>query len=472
MACLNPIAGLSGFAILCTIDFLWDRRVTQVSIEQQRQHLEEAVAVALEEAGKLGVTAAEVAISKQQGLSISTRQGEVETVEFNKDGALGISLYRDGSKGNASTSDLSPQAIVDAVRAADGIARYTTADEHNGLADASLMPTELPDLDLYHPHPITPEQGIELASRCEQAALAEGGRIEQSDGASCNSHEGIKVYGNSHGFIGSYASSRHSLSCVLIGKDEHGMERDYDYTVSRRFDALDGPEALGKRAAAKVEARLGAHKIDTCEVPVLFSAETATGLIGHLVGAISGASLYRESSFLLNSLGTQILPDWFSIHENPHLLRGLSSAAFDGEGVATQARDIVIDGVLQSYLLTAYSGRRLKMATTGHAGGIYNWDISSNGGDLAAMLKQMGTGLYVTELMGHGVNSVTGDYSRGAAGFWVENGIIQYPVHEITIAGNLKQMYREMVAVGSDRDPRSSIGTGSILLSRMKVAGN
>ncbi|WP_417344955.1 metalloprotease PmbA [Ferrimonas sp.] len=446
--------------------------MTQVSIEAQRQQLEEAVALALDEAKKLGVSAAEVAISKQQGLSVSTRMGEVETVEFNKDGALGISLYREGAKGNASTSDLSAQAIVDAVRAADGIARHTTADQHNGLAEVELMPTEFPDLDLYHPHALTPEEGIDLAARCEQAALQSEHGIEMSDGASCNSHAGIKVYGNSHGFIGSYASSRHSLSCVLIGKDEQGMERDYDYTVGRRFADLMNPEELGVSAAAKVSARLGARKIDTCEVPVLFSAETATGLVGHLVGAISGASLYRQSSFLLDSLGTQILPQWFSIEENPHLPVGLASAPFDGEGVATRARQIVRDGVLESYLLTAYSARRLGMTTTGHAGGIYNWQLASNGGDLASMLKQMGTGLYVTELMGHGVNGVTGDYSRGAAGFWVENGIIQYPVHEITIAGNLKQMYRDMVAVGTDVDPRTSIKTGSILLSAMKVAGN
>lgn len=445
--------------------------MTQLSIEQQRAQLEQAVSIALEEANKLGVSAAEVAISKQQGLSVSTRMGEVETVEFNKDGALGISLYREGRKGNASTSDLSEQAIVDAVRAADGIAKYTTADKYNGLADAELMAKTLPDLDLYHPHELSPEHGIELAAACEQAAL-DSGKVSMSDGASCNSHSGIKVYGNSHGFLGSYASSRHSLSVVLIGKDGQGMERDYDYSVSRYFSKLNTPESLGLKAADKVAARLGARKINTCKVPVLFSAETATGLIGHLVGAISGSALYRESSFLMNSLGTQILPSWFNIQENPHVMGGLSSAPFDGEGVATTKRDIVADGILQSYLLTAYSSRRLGMTTTGHAGGIYNWQVEANGGDLESMLKQLGTGLYVTELMGQGVNTVTGNYSRGAAGFWVENGVIQYPVHEITIAGNLKQMYQELVMVGTDRDPRSSIGIGSVLLSEMKVAGS
>ncbi|MBY5981722.1 metalloprotease PmbA [Ferrimonas balearica] len=441
-------------------------------LAQQQKVLEQAVACALDAAKALGLDGAEVAIHKQQGLSVSTRGGEVETVEFNKDGALGISVYREGAKGNASTSDLSEEAIRAAVKAAATIAAQTTADRFNGLADADRMPTSLPELDLYHPEAFTPEQGAELASRCEAAAMAADPRIVTSDGASFNSHEGIKVYGNSHGFIGSYASSRHSLSCVVIGQDEQGMERDYDYTVARRFQDLASPEQVGRQAGLDTAARLSARKIGTCQVPVLFSADQATGLLGHLVGAISGASLYRDASFLKDSLDTQLFPEWFSIEENPHLAMALASAPFDGEGVATQARDIVRDGVLKSYLLTAYSARRLGMTNTGHAGGIYNWQVKRNGGDLAAMLKQMGTGLYVTELMGQGVNGVTGDYSRGAAGFWVENGEIQYPVHEITIAGNLKQMYRSMVAIGSDVDPRHSLQTGPILLDTMKIAGN
>lgn len=441
-------------------------------LAQEQEVLEQAVACALDAAKALGLDGAEVAIHKQQGLSVSTRHGEVETVEFNRDGALGISVYRGGAKGNASTSDLSEAAIRAAVQAAATIAVQTTADRFNGLADADRMPTSLPQLDLYHPESFTPEQGAEMAARCEAAALDADPRIVNSDGASFNSHEGIKVYGNSHGFIGSYASSRHSLSCVVIGQDEQGMERDYDYTVARRFSDLAAPERVGRQAGLDTAARLGARKIGTCQVPILFSADQATGLLGHLVGAISGASLYRDASFLKDSLGTEIFPEWFSIEENPHLRNGLASAPFDGEGVATQSRDIVRDGVLQSYLLTAYSARRLGMTNTGHAGGIYNWQVKRNGGDLAAMLRQLGTGLYVTELMGQGVNGVTGDYSRGAAGFWVENGEIQYPVHEITIAGNLKQMYRSMVAVGADVDPRHSLQTGPILLDTMKVAGN
>ncbi|GAA5194480.1 metalloprotease PmbA [Ferrimonas gelatinilytica] len=439
---------------------------------QQRDELEGAVAQALESARKLGVDSAEVAIQKQQGLSVSTRMGEVETVEFNKDGALGISVYLDGRKGNASTSDLSAPAIQAAVQAAATIAHQTTADSHNGLADAGLMPTQLPDLDLYHPEAFDPHQAVELAARAERAALASDPRIVNSDGASFNSHEGLKVYGNSHGFIASYPSSRHSLSAVVIGQDQHGMERDYDYGVARRFADLPEPEAIGHQAGVDTAARLGARKIDTCTVPVLFNAAQSVGLIGHLIGAISGASLYRNASFLKDSLDSEIFPRWFQISERPHLPGALASSPFDGEGVATRDREIVQDGVLKSYLLTAYSARRLGLANTGHAGGIYNWQLSRNGGDLAAMLRQLGTGLYVTELMGQGVNGVTGDYSRGAAGFWVENGEIQYPVHEITIAGNLKTMYRDMVAMGSDIDPRHSIAAGPILLESMKIAGN
>lgn len=437
----------------------------------QRAELEQAVCQALEIAAKLGLDGAEVAVQKQQGLSVSTRSGEVETVEFNKDGALGISVYRDGCKGNASTSDLSANAIKDAVNAAAVIASQTCADEYNGLAEAAQMATDLSDLDMYHPYDIDPQQAVELAARAEQAALDTDQRIV-SDGATLNSHESVKVYGNSHGFVGSGCSSRHSLSCVAIGQDEQGMERDYNYSVARNFDDLFSPEQVGKQAGLDTVARLGARKIDTCQVPVLFDAAQSVGLVGHLIGAISGASLYRNASFLKDSLGEQLFPEWFNIYEDPHVRGGLASARFDGEGVATQGRDIVADGILQTYLLTSYSARRLGMTNTGHAGGIYNWQVKRNGGDLKAMLAQLDTGLFVTEMMGQGVNGVTGDYSRGAAGFWVEKGEIQFPVHEITIAGNLKQMYRNMVAMGSDVDPRHSLAAGPILLESMTVAGN
>ncbi|QSX36841.1 metalloprotease PmbA [Shewanella sedimentimangrovi] len=443
------------------------------NIELELNHLKEAVAMALDYAAKLGTGAAEVAISKQQGLSVSTRLKEVETVEFNKDGALGITLFRDGCKGSSSTSDLSPEAIRQAVKAADDIARYTSADPCNGLADKALMATEFPELDLFHPWELTPAELTELAVRAETAALDADPRIKNSDGASANAHTGIKVYGNSHGFLHGYCSSRYSLSCVLIGEEDNGdMQRDYDYSVSRRFGELWAPELVGQKAAAKTLSRLGARKITTGKLPVLFAPEVATGLIGHLIGAISGSSLYRKSSFLQDSIHTQIFPEWFSIKEQPHLQAGLASAAYDAEGVATRERDIIQAGVLETYLLTAYSARKLGLTDTGHAGGIYNWTLSDSGMDFDELVRQMGTGLIVTEVMGQGVNSVTGDYSRGAAGFYVENGEILYPVEEITIAGNLKDMYRNIQAVSCDRDLRSSIRTGGILLGEMKIAGN
>ncbi|WP_372870380.1 metalloprotease PmbA [Shewanella sp.] len=442
-------------------------------IEVEMEALKDAVAMALEYAHTLGTSAAEVAISKQQGLSVSTRLKEVETVEFNKDGALGITVFRDGCKGSSSTSDLSPDAIRQAVKAADDIARYTSSDPCNGLADAALMAKCFPDLDLYHPESLTPDELTELAVRAEAAALEADPRIKNSDGASANAHTGIKVYGNSHGFLNGYCSSRYSLSCVVIGEEDDGnMQRDYDYSISRRYGELLAPELVGQKAAAKTLSRLGGRKIATGKMPVLFAHEVATGLIGHLISAISGSSLYRKSSFLLDSLDTQVFPEWLSIREEPHLLSGLASAPYDSEGVATVDRDIIRDGVLATYLLTAYSSRKLGMTNTGHAGGIYNWTLSDSGMDFDALVRQMGTGLIVTEVMGQGVNMVTGDYSRGAAGFYVENGEIQYPVEEITIAGNLKDMYRSIQAVSQDRDLRSSIRTGGILLDAMKVAGN
>ncbi|ABO22288.1 metalloprotease PmbA [Shewanella loihica] len=442
------------------------------SIETELNSLKDAVSMALEYAAKLGTSGAEVAISKQQGLSVSTRLKEVETVEFNKDGALGITLFRDGCKGSSSTSDLSPEAIRRAVKAADDIARFTSEDPFNGLADAELMAKQIEDLELYYPHETTPAELEALAARAETAALDADARIKNSDGASANAHTGAKVYGNSHGFLNGYVSSRYSLSCVVIGEQDGHMQRDYDYTVARRFDDLWTPEAVGQQAAKKTLSRLGARKIATTKLPILFAPDVATGLMGHLVGAISGSSLYRKSSFLLDAIDTQIFPEWFTIAEQPHLKGALASAWYDSEGVATIDRNIIDSGVLSTYLLTSYSARKLGLTNTGHAGGIYNWTLSHTGQTFDELVKQMGTGLIVTEVMGQGVNGVTGDYSRGAAGFYVENGEILYPVEEITIAGNLKEMYRNMVAVGKEQDLRSSIRTGAILLDEMKIAGN
>ena len=442
-------------------------------IDSELSALKEAVSVALEYAKQLGSSAAEVAISKQQGLSVSTRDKEVETVEFNKDGALGITVFRDGCKGNSSTSDLSPEAIKLAVKAANDIAKYTSQDPFSGLADAALMAQDIRDLDLYHPQDLSAEALAQLAIRAEEASLSVNKRIKNSDGATANAHTSARVYGNSHGFLNGYCSSRYSLSCVVIGEEADGnMQRDYDYTVARKYADLLAPELVGAQAAHKTLSRLDARKIPTAKLPVLFAPEIATGLMGHLIGAISGGSLYRKSSFLLDSLHTQIFPDWFSIEEEPHLLGALASANYDSEGVATQSRRIVDRGQLETYLLTSYSARKLNMTNTGHAGGVYNWTLSHTNQTFDDLVKAMHTGLIVTEVMGQGVNGVTGDYSRGAAGFYVENGEVMYPVEEITIAGNLKDMFKGIQGIGKDRDLRSSIRTGGILLSEMKIAGN
>ncbi len=437
----------------------------------QRQELEAAVAKALELAAASS-DAAEVAITKSTGLSVSTRMCEVENVEFNSDGALGITVYRGQRKGSASTSDLSEKAIRQTVLAALDIAQYTSADPYAGPAPKELMVQEIPDLDLFHPDEPNPDVAAQIAIAAERAALGYSKKIKQSDGGSYDSHFGIRVYGNSHGLLASYASSRHSISCSVIGEGRNGeMERDYSYTVARHRDDLWTPESVGLQAAENTVSRLDPQKLKTGQFPVMFAADVATGLIGHLVMAISGGNLYRKSSFLLDHLGKTILPTWFNISERPHVMRGLASSPFDSEGVRTQDLEIITDGVLATYLLTSYAARKMNMTPTGHAGGIHNWYVKSTGQNYQQMLKELGTGLLVTEVMGQGVNVVTGDYSRGAAGFWVENGEIKYPVSEITIAGNLRQMLQQIVAVGSDIETRSQIQTGSILIESMKVAG-
>ncbi|ELJ8536422.1 metalloprotease PmbA [Vibrio cholerae] len=437
----------------------------------QRQELEAAVAKALELAAASS-DAAEVAITKSTGLSVSTRMCEVENVEFNSDGALGITVYRGQRKGSASTSDLSEKAIRQTVLAALDIAQYTSADPYAGPAPKELMVQDIPDLDLFHPDEPNPDVAAQIAIAAERAALGYSKKIKQSDGGSYDSHFGIRVYGNSHGLLASYASSRYSISCSVIGEGRNGeMERDYSYTVARHRDDLWTPESVGLQAAENTVSRLDPQKLKTGQFPVMFAADVATGLIGHLVMAISGGNLYRKSSFLLDHLGKTILPTWFNISERPHVMRGLASSPFDSEGVRTQDLEIITDGVLATYLLTSYAARKMNMTPTGHAGGIHNWYVKSTGQNYQQMLKELGTGLLVTEVMGQGVNVVTGDYSRGAAGFWVENGEIKYPVSEITIAGNLKQMLQQIVAVGSDIETRSQIQTGSILIESMKVAG-
>ena len=445
--------------------------VTKQELQTQEQELRQAVEFALNFAKKAGAEA-EVSVTKVAGLSVSSRLEQVENIEFNNDGSLGISVYLGKRKGNASTSDLQTASIQRAVESALAIAKYTSEDECTGLADKEEMAFEVPDLELYHQADISVEQALEMAIKTENAALNADEHIVNSEGASFNSHSGVRVYGNTHGMLQSYLSSRYSLSCSVISAYEDQLERDYEYTISREFEKLQSPEWVGQQAAFKAVDRLNPQKIKTCEVPVIYYNDVATGLVGHLAGAISGGALYRKSSFLLDHLGKQILPEWFAISERPHLLRQLASSAFDSEGVKTQNREIITEGVLQTYLMTSYSARKMGLKTTGHAGGIHNWLVQPNRtGGLDTLLKEMDTGLLVTEFLGSAINAVTGEYSRGAAGFWVENGEIQYPVAEITIAGQLQEMFKNIVAVADDIEHRSNIQTGSILIEKMKVSG-
>lgn len=405
-------------------------------------------------------------------MSVSTRLGEVETVEFTNDGALGITVYQAGRKGSASTADLSDSALKQAVQAAVNIAKYTSVDFCSGLAEKDRLAMNPEDLDLHHEKILSTDEAIEIAKACEDTALAYDKRITNSDGATLACFEGFKVYGNSHGQLVGYPSSRHSLSCVMIATEGDDMQRDYAYSVNRDFDLLTAPVEIGKQASIEALSRLHAQKLQTGKVPVMFRADIANTFFGHFISAISGGNLYRKSSFLLDALGQPIFPEFLTIQERPHIKKALASSSFDSEGVATVDRDIIRAGSLETYLLTSYSARKLGMETTGHAGGIHNWQVSANGGDFKQMLATLGTGLLVTELMGQGVNVVNGDYSRGAAGFWVENGEIAYPVSEVTIAGNLADMFKNVVAVGSDYDLKGSIKTGSIIIGEMQVAGN
>ncbi|MGB0936646.1 MAG: metalloprotease PmbA [Colwellia sp.] len=439
----------------------------------QLEQVKERVAKVLEMATSLGADGVEVAMTRQQGLSVGTRLGEVENVEFTNDGGLGLTVYQNGRKGSASTADLSEGALKQTIEAAINIAKYTSVDDCSGLADKDKLATKEIDLDLYHPKVLSTEQAIELAKESEQSALSFDKRITNSDGANIDSFSGFKVYGNSHGQLMGMPSTRHSLSCVVIAGEGDSMERDYAYDVNRQFDKLTCGKTIGEQAAIEAISRLAPQKLSTRKVPVLFRADIANTIWGHFIAAISGGNLYRKSSFLLDAIDKKVFPDFVNISERPHIPKALASSFFDSEGVATTDREIITDGNLQTYLLTSYSARKLGLQTTGHAGGIHNWLINSNNEqeDFDGMLKLMGTGLLVTELMGQGVNIVNGDYSRGAAGFWVENGKIAYPVSEITIAGNLEEMFKGIVAVGSDLDMRGSIRTGSILINEIQVAG-
>jgi len=445
-----------------------------VTDKATRERLAAAVEFALAEAKQSGASAAEAGANISQGLAVTVRLGEVETVEHTRDKGLGLTVYFGQRTGSASTTDISPEALRDTVRAACAIAKHTAEDDCAGLADPARLARQFPDLGLHYPwHPDMP-QAIELARAAETAARETDARITNSEGASLSTHEGLEVYGNTHGFLGAQASTRHSLSLSVIAQDQAGMQRDYWYSVARDPQRLESPQAVGHEAARRTLRRLGSRQLSTRECPVLFEAPIASSLLSHFVNAVRGSSLYRQASFLLDSLGQPVFADFVHLHEQPHLAGALGSAVFDGEGVATQARDLVRGGVLQGYVLDSYSARKLKMTTTGNAGGVHNLtlDPGPDSLDLGKLLKRMDTGLLVTELIGFGVNIVTGDYSRGAAGFWVENGEIQYPVEEITIAGNLRRMFRQLLAAGSDVDTRGNLRCGSILIENMTVAGN
>ena len=444
----------------------------QLARELNQQDLQDLVASCLRQAEKEGASQAEANASLSSGLSVTVRMGEVETLESQRDRCLGITVFFGQQKGSASTTDLGAGAVADTVRKACSIARFTTSDPCAGLADAELMVSDFPELDLCHPWNLPASQAIDLATRCEAAALAADRRISNSEGATVSSNQGLSVYGNSHGFMGVKQGTSHNASCVVVAEKDDEMQRDYWYSCARDPVELMDLDELGRKAAQRALARLGSRKIDTRDAQVLFPAELARGLLGHLVAAVSGTAQYRRASYLCDAIGQQVLASGITVYERPHLKKAVGSAAFDSEGVATVDRDLVSDGVLQGYVLNSYTARKLGLETTANGGGVHNLELEPGQASVEELMEQMGTGLLLTELIGQGVNILTGDYSRGAAGFWVERGKIQYPVHEITIAGNLADMLAGILAVGNDLDVRSGIRTPSLLLDEMTIAGN
>jgi len=447
-------------------------RGTETPHEPDLDSLREIVALTIDTARRKGASASEAALSRSAGLDVNVRLGEVETIEHTRDNSLGVTVYFGNSKGSASSTDFTAAAVRETVDAACRIARHTAQDEFAGLADPDRMAIDPPDLDLFRPWNIDADEAIALAIEAETAAREHDARITNSDGASVSRHDGDFVYGNSHGFLQGYSSSRNGVSCVVIAEDSSGMQRGYWYSTARDPANLEPASQIGLTAARRTIGRLGARKLDTRNAPVLYEADIARGVIGHFVAAVRGANLYRKASFLVDRLGDRVMADHLRIHEQPHLRGALGSAAFDGEGVATAPRDLVSDGVLQGYVLDSYSARKLGMSTTGNAGGVHNLTVDAGAKSFEALLAEMDTGLLVTELMGMGTNIVTGDYSRGAAGFWVEGGEIAYPVEEITIAGNLADMLLGIREVGADVDTRGGIRTGSLLIEQMTIAGN
>ncbi len=447
------------------------KNINNNSLTESDESLKNIIADTLQLAKKNGATQAEAGLTVSEGMSVSARMRSVETVEYQKDNGLGISVYFGKHKGTASTSSLDIDSIRKTVEAACNIAKYTSEDPCTGLADAELMASEFVPLDLYHEWNISSDQAIQMALECEAAALDYDDSITNSEGASVDVGKGISVYGNSHGFLQQERKTRHSISCSVVAEDDHGMQRDYWYDVNRKPELLQSVTELGQKAASRTIQRLGAKKLKTGQFPVMYVPEMARGLIGHFNSAISGSAQYRKASFLLDALDTQVFPDFIQLIEQPFKKIALGSANYDAEGVATREQHLVQNGIVQSYLLDSYAARKLGRQTTGHASGVHNLTLNDTGKDFEGCLKLMDKGLLVTELMGQGVSTVTGDYSRGAAGFWVENGEIQYPVEEITIASNLKDMFAGIIEVGTDVDFRSNIQCGSIIIENMTIAG-
>jgi len=435
-----------------------------------RADLEHWIERALDGARRAGATQADVNVSVARGLSLTVRKGEVESVEFHHDRELSLEVFFGRRSGSASTADLSAGGLADAVAAACAIAKASGEDPCSGLADADRMAREFPPLDLDQPWALSTEEAIEHARACEAAALAVP-RVTQSEGASLHSSRGIELYGNTHGFRGERIASSHYLSCGAIAGSAEAMQRDDWYTAARHPGELEAPAAVGRRAGERAVARVGSQPLSTRQAPVLLVPDLARGLFGHFVGAISGGALYRKASFLLDKAGQPVFAPLVQLTQRPFIARAMGSASFDQEGVATSERVLVDKGVLQGYVLSSYSARKLGLPTTGNAGGVFNLVADGGGKDFDALTREMGEGLVVTELLGQGVNTVTGDYSRGAAGFWVENGRIAHPVDEVTIAGNLAEMFRNIKAIGSDVDIRGGVRTGSVLIEPMTIAG-
>ncbi|HVW70597.1 MAG TPA: metalloprotease PmbA [Steroidobacteraceae bacterium] len=446
----------------------------QVAEPKGIPQLQDVVSFVLEEASRQGASQCEADANVSQGLSVTVRLGEVDTIEYQRDRGLGVTVYFGKRKGSASTADLSRKAVRETVEKACAIARYTAEDPYAGLIDPEALARDIPDLDLDHPWSLTPEEAIDIARRCEAAGLAVDSRITNSEGGSLSSQRHTGVYGNSLGFLAGVSSTSHSVSCSLIAQQNDEMQRDYWYTTARDAADLDPADAVGRTAGTRAVARLGSRKLSTRKAPIAFTPDMARGLFRHFAAAIRGAAQYRKASFLLGAAGKQVFPEFLQIYERPHIPKGLASNPFDDEGGATKDRDLVRDGILDGYVLGSYSARRLGLKSTGNAGGVHNLIVATPGRalDPQSFMTRMHTGLLVTELLGQGVNGVTGDYSRGASGFWVENGAIAYPVHEVTIAGNLRQMYHDIVAVGSDVDIRGTIRTGSVLIGEMTIAGD